>query len=521
MPNRPKHLEEDKGRIPALCFLVASVFLWALYVLPRCFSVSLSDDTAVFSYIAQRLLAGDVLYRDVWDHKGPVIFYLDAFGLLLGGGSYAGIKVVEFVLMATSAMLVYSAVKSAIGRLYASLVSLFFTVAIFKPLGVGNFTEEYAVFFQSVALFCISRLEGCDCRRRALYAFLTGLTGALAFYLRANLIGLWLVIVIWWLLRGLMKKDYEGLVRDYFWSLTAFLALSGIIFGYFAWKKVLPDLLEGFIYHNISYSDYQRMSLAAKLGRTLSVGQAAFPYLPIVVLACAVAVYDCLRVSRQRGLLSLGVTCWFAVEIAMSSASGYLYPHYVIPWALPLAFLTVYMLFFIGQYHGHGSRTFSGRWMWVLVVVAVASLWFAWPAVRQAQLLYENRNDRYPLVEYIAANTTANDTVYMYESHDARDGFHGDECLSTLFFARRKLPTPYVYSFFMVFARDEFKHKMVETLYSNWQKSPPALLVTLPLEEHQYFLDDPRIKDLILSNYRQVDQITGYLIWKPIKSAGK
>ncbi len=40
-------------------------------------------DSGVFLYVGWRLLNGDIPYRDVWDHKPPLIYFVDALGIAL------------------------------------------------------------------------------------------------------------------------------------------------------------------------------------------------------------------------------------------------------------------------------------------------------------------------------------------------------------------------------------------------------------------------------------------------------
>ena len=39
-------------------------------------------DSGIFIYCGSRALAGDVPYIDFWDHKGPLIFYINALAAL-------------------------------------------------------------------------------------------------------------------------------------------------------------------------------------------------------------------------------------------------------------------------------------------------------------------------------------------------------------------------------------------------------------------------------------------------------
>lgn len=63
------------------------------------------EDAGVFLYAAQVLLDGDLPYRDVWDHKPPLIYVLDALGLLLGGGSPLGVWALQALAYAAAAIL--------------------------------------------------------------------------------------------------------------------------------------------------------------------------------------------------------------------------------------------------------------------------------------------------------------------------------------------------------------------------------------------------------------------------------
>lgn len=54
-------------------------------------------DSGVFLYIGQQILDGSIPYRDIWDHKGPVIYYINAVGLFIGHGSLWGVWLVQLI----------------------------------------------------------------------------------------------------------------------------------------------------------------------------------------------------------------------------------------------------------------------------------------------------------------------------------------------------------------------------------------------------------------------------------------
>src|SRR2546426_12263930 len=52
-------------------------------------------DSSVFLYVARQVQEGGVPYRDVWDHKPPLIYYLDVIGLALADRGVPGAAVGE------------------------------------------------------------------------------------------------------------------------------------------------------------------------------------------------------------------------------------------------------------------------------------------------------------------------------------------------------------------------------------------------------------------------------------------
>src|SRR5215216_6050838 len=56
-----------------------------------------SRDSGVFLYIGWRFLNGDIPYRDIWDHKPPLIYFVDALGLTITPHSLWGVWFLQFI----------------------------------------------------------------------------------------------------------------------------------------------------------------------------------------------------------------------------------------------------------------------------------------------------------------------------------------------------------------------------------------------------------------------------------------
>ncbi|HAH71054.1 MAG TPA: hypothetical protein DCL74_04905 [Succinivibrionaceae bacterium] len=71
-------------------------------------------DTAQFLTIGKEWCNGKIPYRDLFDHKGPLIFFIDMLGFALNGGkSVSGVFVIQIIFMFGSLSAFYK-----IGRLF-------------------------------------------------------------------------------------------------------------------------------------------------------------------------------------------------------------------------------------------------------------------------------------------------------------------------------------------------------------------------------------------------------------------
>ena len=113
-----------------------------------------SRDSGVFLYIGWRLLHGDLPYRDVWDHKPPLIYFVDALGISLTPASLWGVWILQFLFLFFTLLIIYKLLDQEFG-LYAALAGIIvLTSGLLTILEKGNVTEEYALVFQALC-FCL------------------------------------------------------------------------------------------------------------------------------------------------------------------------------------------------------------------------------------------------------------------------------------------------------------------------------------------------------------------------------
>ena len=128
--------------------LVVMVLLQSLPVSPV--YKLLEADSGVYAYVGSSILDGQLPYRDVWEHKPPIGFYLNALALLAFGHTPWAIWWFNVLWVSLTCITFFLLIKKMMGLLTGCLASLLFSVAVMQPelFQGGNLMEVYGLLFQ-------------------------------------------------------------------------------------------------------------------------------------------------------------------------------------------------------------------------------------------------------------------------------------------------------------------------------------------------------------------------------------
>ena len=326
------------GCIPVLSFLlilVAAVFLFGAYF-PLRNNYYPSHDYSIFAYIGQQILRGKMPYTELWDHKPPVIFYLNALGLKLAGGSLLGIWLLEIILFFFGNLIFFRVLKRKF-PVWISLSVLFFGMLHYvRVFDFGNYTEEFSLFFALCTLGLFFGRETQD--RPILRGALCGILCGLAFTSKQNTVGCWIALFLTDLIRVLPAKSDPDLFRQRrnFW-LTAgagFLLVNAAWVIYFACNHALQAYWDVAFWFNWIYSEKSGDSRLACAWTTLTFLPSVTPYLMLGFAGWIPAAFRSFARGIRNSIKKDPLTAWaiFAlpIELILAGLSGMNYQHYFI-----------------------------------------------------------------------------------------------------------------------------------------------------------------------------------------------
>jgi 4-amino-4-deoxy-L-arabinose transferase-like glycosyltransferase len=220
-------------------------------------------DSSIFLFIGNKILHGQFPFRDWYDHKPPLIFYINALGLWLGGGSRWGVWFLELVSLASASLFGYAFLRRFYGRLAATLAVGITLLNLGFVHQRGNLTEEYALPFQFGVIFLLGGIDQVKKTRWRLIAI--GCLLAMASSVKQPMAGIGLAVFAYLLIQhacregdlrsgSVLLKGLRDLLFDCLWMGLGFVLVWSLWFIYFAAVGIFPDFWEAAFAYNVALS---------------------------------------------------------------------------------------------------------------------------------------------------------------------------------------------------------------------------------------------------------------------------
>ncbi len=325
------------------------IFLFLLTALALDLANPLFDkparDGGFFLYAGGQIVDGKIPYQDFWDSKGPGIFYINALGLLIGGGSRWGVWFVEFLCLFGTLWLLYNTLSKRWGMGAALFGITLAGLGLKTVLGYGNYTEEYALLFNAAGLVIF--LSMVDVERNYWKYIWVGALFGLSFMFRANNIGgLFAIMSAIFLYYG-FKRHYAEVLRILFATLAGF-ALPLILWTlYFAMLGDAWEMINASIIFNFSYSAAKEREWLDLFGGFGKYGMGWVGWFTLLAWFSLVIRTIVNFMQRKVVVFETFLLLWFPVEIFLSNLSGRNFTHYYISWTLAVA---VYSAFVFAEF---------------------------------------------------------------------------------------------------------------------------------------------------------------------------
>lgn len=288
-------------------------------------------DVHCFFTVGRGILQGLVPYRDLYEQKGPLIYFLFALAGRISESSFLGVYLLEglcfscFVYLGGRIAETLSDWKHAFWPAAALLALL---VPITPAFSHGASAEEFILPVLALGLFIVVKVTREDRLITRGESFALGLCAAAALWTKYTFCGLFaglaLAVILWYFFTGKAGK----LPRLICFFLLGCLALSAAILGWFAWKGALSELWQAYFVNNLS-----QYSQNIKGGRYDAPLPNLLNNLPWSIPG-ALGLIWLMAVPKKRGWTALAAWLGAAALFVFTYWSGRRYPYYALVLAM-------------------------------------------------------------------------------------------------------------------------------------------------------------------------------------------
>lgn len=230
--------------------VLATIFLYLFSYGTSWLFPTYGGDSGIFIVVGKAMVKGKILYKDIFDHKGPILFFINALGYSLGG--IKGIFFIQIINLTIIQILIYRiTLLFQSSRLLALIPVAGMYILFASSIDDGDVSEEYSIPFVLYSLYVFIKyiLSGND-KHPPIYALIYGASLMVIALIRLNngvAIGCIILAILIQLLR---EKQYQNLLQN----ILYFLLGSFIVFALTSIYFIINGAFGEFIYATFTFN---------------------------------------------------------------------------------------------------------------------------------------------------------------------------------------------------------------------------------------------------------------------------
>ncbi len=303
------------------------------------------DDPNCFFTVGKAMAHGQVLYRDIFEQKGPILYFAHMLTYWISQTTFFGVYLLEVAACFAFLVIAYRTIRLFVQK-YA-LILVFPTAAlIYSSIAFcfGNSAEELCLPFIGYALFVAIDSVKKNQPVSVLRSVLCGIGAGVLLWVKFTMLGFFVGFGLAFIILYLRQKRFLRLLVC---TLSIFLGIaitSVPVILYFYQNNAFSYLWEVYFYDNIFlYSTGQQMFFLVAWIWNLFHGLLAFAvYNPFTAIACVFALID-LR-KREARRTSFVISVIMITTFFFTFVGGRFYPYYtfVMSVFMPVGMVPIY-----------------------------------------------------------------------------------------------------------------------------------------------------------------------------------
>lgn len=338
-------------------------------------------DQNVFFTMGRGWLHGMIPYKDLFDQKGPILYFIYLIAAVIGN-HYWSIFILEWINLSLVLVIAYQSARLATSRINATLFAMLAAVfSVLSPFFVaGGSAEEWMLPSIWYCIYLIIKLDRTEFVLSNRELFLAGLALGYVFWIKYTASGAWIGFIIATAGVYLWRKQIKRLGVALRQGVLGVLAVSLPILAYFSITGSLKQLGFAYFYANLKfYPSTTQLSFPAKLYNAFQSYFAQFTDHALIGVCVVVGIFALIVTTkplRSTETTFIYFSSYFCL-VAMTLAGRSNYAYY---WLIILPFVATGLLPFVAQIRDNfswGKAFFAGCACLLLAMVMNTNLQYS------------------------------------------------------------------------------------------------------------------------------------------------
>ncbi len=329
--------EEKIFTANVIIFHVALILVSFVFVCIFSYSTSfhydlLGGDSSLFQVVGKYWAQGYLPYVDIFEHKGPLLFLINAIGYVIY--PRIGVMVPQIIFLYLSCLFIWRAMElysSSKWKIFFMLLTLLFYATNYEE---GNHVEDYSVLFLSMAVYCFLRSLK-ENKFPPLYGFIYGFGFGACFLMRLSDAAQICCQVFLIAIFLLQERAFKNLWQNFLSFCAGFILIVLPFVIYFAAHGALYEMFYGTILFNLKYT-----GASFHFPFIFQVMYNIFHFLPLfIIIIVAVLV---LKQNPKSRLLQSGIFIGAMIAFMLINLRPYLHYAMIIFPTVPILFAIIF-----------------------------------------------------------------------------------------------------------------------------------------------------------------------------------
>lgn len=247
-------LNDKKAKV--LCSLIIAATTFIVMLFCAAFTSPLYPyynglDSSIFLTIAKGISEGKTVYVDLFDHKGPIFFWIESIGYVLKGRT--GVWIIEYLFALVDLFFLHKICREL--KSGFAIPALVFSSIMLYTFSHGNITEEICTPFVLISSYLsIKYFTSARTSHPPIYGFIYGIFFAIIAFIRLNNSVIICGFVLCISIALINNKEWKNLLHNGIAALTGIAIVTIPICLYFKHIGALNDMIYATFLYNFVYA---------------------------------------------------------------------------------------------------------------------------------------------------------------------------------------------------------------------------------------------------------------------------